>query len=222
MHEVVLEPVDGGGCPYGSGGKGWLARMSSSGGGAGVVQACFYYSMTLRAFPVEEETASIKPVPSQPTSVSVGGTSAKTTKSSKSADAPKSTPSPRNMMTWHLHGLKYHLVHGMCCFAPRDPGVEGLRRESGSTWKDRGIIDQILNVGKAEHYQTKTTCNTDARLYGYNEQHEHDTDDTIYDGAGFLGELTVPDHTRAPGRMIHTSTRDAEAEARTVVLAPTG
>ncbi|KAF8508331.1 hypothetical protein JB92DRAFT_2832421 [Gautieria morchelliformis] len=26
---------DGGGCPYGSGGKGWLARMNSSGGGSG-------------------------------------------------------------------------------------------------------------------------------------------------------------------------------------------
>ncbi|KAF8508007.1 hypothetical protein JB92DRAFT_2832575 [Gautieria morchelliformis] len=34
---------NGGGCPYGSGGKGWLARMSSSGGGAGAVQARLYY-----------------------------------------------------------------------------------------------------------------------------------------------------------------------------------
>ncbi|KAF8508006.1 hypothetical protein JB92DRAFT_3098156 [Gautieria morchelliformis] len=36
---------DGGSCPYGSGGKGWLARMSSSGGGAGAVQARLYYIM---------------------------------------------------------------------------------------------------------------------------------------------------------------------------------
>ncbi|KAF8523402.1 hypothetical protein JB92DRAFT_2827339 [Gautieria morchelliformis] len=34
---------DGGGCLYGLGGKGWLTRMSSSGGGAGAVQAHLYY-----------------------------------------------------------------------------------------------------------------------------------------------------------------------------------
>ncbi|KAF8521019.1 hypothetical protein JB92DRAFT_2827985 [Gautieria morchelliformis] len=43
-------------------------------------------------------------------------------------------------MTRHLHGLKYHLAHGVCCFAPRDPAVEALRRASGSVWKGRGCV----------------------------------------------------------------------------------
>ncbi|KAF8520828.1 hypothetical protein JB92DRAFT_3282844 [Gautieria morchelliformis] len=43
-------------------------------------------------------------------------------------------------MTWHLHRLKYHLVHGVCCFTPRDPVVKALRRASGSGWKGGGCV----------------------------------------------------------------------------------
>ncbi|KAF8524784.1 hypothetical protein JB92DRAFT_2826977 [Gautieria morchelliformis] len=43
-------------------------------------------------------------------------------------------------MTRHLHGLKYHLAHGVCCFAPHGPVVEALRRASGSAWKGRGCV----------------------------------------------------------------------------------
>ncbi|KAF8477869.1 hypothetical protein JB92DRAFT_2838095 [Gautieria morchelliformis] len=43
-------------------------------------------------------------------------------------------------MTRHSHGLKYHLAHSVCCFAPRDPAVEALRRASGGTWKGRGCV----------------------------------------------------------------------------------
>ncbi|KAF8484331.1 hypothetical protein JB92DRAFT_2836990 [Gautieria morchelliformis] len=39
-----------------------------------------------------------------------------------------------------INGLKYHLMHGVCGFAPRDSVVEALRRVSGSMWKGGGCV----------------------------------------------------------------------------------
>ncbi|KAF8532249.1 hypothetical protein JB92DRAFT_2824544 [Gautieria morchelliformis] len=39
-----------------------------------------------------------------------------------------------------VHESCYHLVHGVCCFVPRDPAVEVLRRARGNAWKGGGCV----------------------------------------------------------------------------------
>ncbi|KAF8509186.1 hypothetical protein JB92DRAFT_3097787 [Gautieria morchelliformis] len=55
--------------------------------------------------------------------------------------------------------INYHPAHGVCCFAPRDPAVEALRRASGSAWKGGGCVQWTgMSMGKSGRGEEEKKC----------------------------------------------------------------